>query len=517
MENGYSKKIDLSKLIVNPENYRHKSVDSEGDAINIMLTNLNPKIKALTKHILENGLNPNENISVTPFESKYIVLEGNRRITACKIIENVEILKQYAPKFYGQYKKLLDSYPNHNPINKISCVIYVEPTDANKWIELKHTGENAGAGTIPWDTYQKRKFDEVNGKGDITFQLIQYIKTCPIYETSIKSNITSIKITNLGRLISDPAVRGVIGLELKKGTLYKLYPDAEIKKGLSKMLLELMNPNFKVDKIYSKNNRIDYISKFDDNSRPNSETFLSTPVELSILVTSENDSTSPVDDQTTFLDPPRCATNPINDNTSPAPHIKDELKETKLPNTPNDETTTSTPPKMDNQTPKGTSLPPVPNNPPNPKRSKPDINKRKCLIPNDVILKISNPRLNQIYKELKTLEIDTHPNCTSVIFRVFMEFTVDEFIHSQNITGIHQNTNLKDKIMKCVEFLKSQKLITDDEAKPVRVCASNPDSIFSTTIFNAYVHNIHMIPDPLNLKNTWNNLSKFIIILHQNI
>ena len=513
MANSYNKKLDLSKLVVNPENYRHESVDSEGDAIKLMLTTFNDKIKSLVTHILENGLNPNENIAVTPVNNMYIVLEGNRRITACKIIENVEILKLHAPKFYGQYKKLLDNTKNQTSIGKIPCIVFDDPTDANKWIELKHTGENGGAGTVPWKSYQKRKFDEVNGKGDITFQLIQYINKCPIYETSIKSNVASIKITNLGRLISDPAVRGIIGLDLKKGILYKLYPDVEIKKGLSKILLDLLNPNFVVDKIYTKDKRLDYISCFEDKFRPNPETALTAPVEITNFDSSETSTELTIDDQTTFLGTPTNPTIPADNDENKTSPTEESSGDPTAQNSPKDDDMLLSPPESD-LSPVGTPtlIPPRQT-----KRSKPDINKRKYLIPNDVILKINNPRLNQIYKELKSLELARYTNSASVLFRVFIEFTVDEFIKSKGITGIHPNTNLKDKIMRCVEFLKSNQLISDDEAKPVRICASNPDSFFSTTSFNAYVHNINMIPDPHTLKSTWNNLSKFIIILHENI
>ena len=94
---------------------------------------------------------------------------------------------------------------------------------------------------------------------------------------------------------------------------------------------------------------------------------------------------------------------------------------------------------------------------------------------------------------------------------------MDKFIESNNIDGINVNTKLRDKIQKCVNFLQSKNLITKDEAKPVHTSIAAPNSIFSIDTFNNYIHNPNMFPDVLHLKTTWNQLSKFILKLHENI
>ncbi|MBY7069744.1 hypothetical protein, partial [Clostridium sporogenes] len=145
-----------------------------------------------------------------------------------------------------------------------------------------------------------------------------------------------------------------------------------------------------------------------------------------------------------------------------------------------------------------------------------DINKRKYLIPGRVQIKIYSPRINQIYKELKKLEVDKYPNSVSVLFRVFIELIVDNYINKNDIKSVTEDSKLNKKVQECLTDLKNKNLINKNVIKPVNIAISNPDSIISINTFNSYVHNSYIFPDPIQLKNSWNNLSTFLIALLNN-
>lgn len=44
---------------------------------------------------------------------------------------------------------------------------------------------------------------------------------------------------------------------------------------------------------------------------------------------------------------------------------------------------------------------------------------RKTLIPNNCIIRISNPKANKIYDELKKIDVRSFVNCAAVTLRVF--------------------------------------------------------------------------------------------------
>ena len=83
------KTIKLTSLFVNTENYRFEPLTSQKEAIDKMVEDQGDKLYFLVDDIVTNGLSPVDLIIVTPNEdnNKYIVLEGNRRITSLKLGE----------------------------------------------------------------------------------------------------------------------------------------------------------------------------------------------------------------------------------------------------------------------------------------------------------------------------------------------------------------------------------------------------------------------------------------------
>jgi hypothetical protein len=514
--------INIDNLIVNPENYRFDPVGNEYDAIKIMLDTHNKAIKQLLVDILENGLNPSDPLVVHNIGNEYITLEGNRRLTSLKIINNVNLLKSIDINYYNEYKKILDKANKSISIdlNNIPCINFADPTSANKWVSLKHTGSNGGKGTIRWGTAEKRRFKDKTSNEQSTSlvinSLLDYIKSSPFYVDSIKNNLAKIPITNLERLIFDPLVRDVIGIDITKGMIYKLYPDQEIAKPLTKILDDLISKRLVVTKIYTKDLRTEYTSTFTPQYIPDVTKKLDNVIELNDAIIKID--TAPIlpegPQQTTLLhdknkDIDTKTANSIsynNDTADIGNIIKSEraLDIDKSNNAPTfTEKNTS---KYDNSNDISRTAP----------KDKHDINNRKYLIPGRVQIRINNPRINQVYKELKKMDVSQLPNAVAVLFRVFIEISMDEYIEKNNLTSVNTNSQLNKKVQACLEDLKSKKLLSQDYIKPVNVSISDKDSMLSINTFNSYVHNKHMFPDSLQLKNSWNQLEGFLVTIHKN-
>lgn len=88
------KKIKLTSLFVNTENYRFEPLSSQKEAIDKMIEDQEDKLYSLADDIVTNELSPVDLIMVTPSEdvNKYIVLEGNRRITSLKLLNNPTLI-----------------------------------------------------------------------------------------------------------------------------------------------------------------------------------------------------------------------------------------------------------------------------------------------------------------------------------------------------------------------------------------------------------------------------------------
>jgi predicted transcriptional regulator len=140
----------------------------------------------------------------------------------------------------------------------------------------------------------------------------------------------------------------------------------------------------------------------------------------------------------------------------------------------------------------------------------PSSKKRSILIPRDLALFIDQPRINDIYRELKKLNIEEYSNAVSVLFRVFLELSADAYIKRERL-GTDEGAALSKKLLDVADALKSQSKLDDQQLKPVRRAAQKDSFLASTvTTMNQYVHNPYSSPAPSDLRAAWDSLQVFI-------
>lgn len=170
--------------------------------------------------------------------------------------------------------------------------------------------------------------------------------------------------------------------------------------------------------------------------------------------------------------------------------------------------------------------------PPARAKSRPLSTDRKYLINSTLLVK--SPRINDIYDELKKkLEVDSTPNAVAVLFRVFMECSVDCYIEMHKIP-VKDDIQLAGKILKVVDHLEDaialrrlseegNKTPTEAELKKAKekvkfknmrkVATKDNGSILSVTTFHDFVHDHKTSPIPSELKKHWDNLDSFFAAL----
>ena len=358
--------IKLTSLFVNTENYRFEPLSSQKEAIDKMIEDQGDKLYSLVDDIVTNGLSPVDLIIVTPNEdsNKYVVLEGNRRITSLKLLNNPTLIDDKYSPLRKKFQKLQKEKPNAiSELKNIACAVFETPTEADIWIKRKHSGELNGIGTVTWNAQQKQRFEEkTEGKSSIPLQIITLLKSQEEVSDTIKDSLSKLNITNLQRLMSDPYVREHLGLEINNGILVSKVKVSEVIKGLLKVVTDILNPEFKVSDIYNREKRKQYIDNFDKSQKP--------------------DLSNEASEQWSVQD--------IENNKEQASRNseKQEIKGDKNRKTRN----------------------------------------RGALVPKSLNLHISNPKINKIFEELKHVQVKTCPNASSVLLRVFLELSVDAYL-----------------------------------------------------------------------------------------
>lgn len=151
-------------------------------------------------------------------------------------------------------------------------------------------------------------------------------------------------------------------------------------------------------------------------------------------------------------------------------------------------------------------------------RSIPKSSLRNYLIPKTCVLQIQETKINNIYCELKNdLLIDDSknavPNAVGVLFRVFLEISLDYYA-KMNSHGFRKNDTINQKISWVVKILESKNYDKNKFNNINKVGSSTGQkSYLSIENFHEYVHSTTTQPSSSELKSKWDNLQDFFDIL----
>jgi hypothetical protein len=119
-------------------------------------------------------------------------------------------------------------------------------------------------------------------------------------------------------------------------------------------------------------------------------------------------------------------------------------------------------------------------------------------------------RANDILHELRRLEVESFRNAVSVLFRVFLEFSVEAYMDRRTVPGVTTGDSLSKKLKSVAKHMEDNNIMTKKDLHAANKAANDPNSLFSTVTLNAYVHNQNFYPSASELKTSWNNLEPFI-------
>lgn len=254
--------IRPSDLLVDAENPRISQPNvGQHEALQAIATLLQRKLQRLAEDIVLHGLNPSELMIVMPFKDdlkRYVVLEGNRRLVALRSVENPEWLVDAVEKgVLKDIRKLSRAY-QHNPIDSINCLVVSNRDEARHWIELRHTGENEGAGLVRWGADESARFRSRTALPELHHQALNFLERRGDLTSEARKKIPT---STFKRLIETPAVRSKLGIELQDGELRLLADERRVAKALLYIVEDLSKGTTKVGHVYTKDQRVEYADK----------------------------------------------------------------------------------------------------------------------------------------------------------------------------------------------------------------------------------------------------------------
>ncbi len=240
------------------------------------------KLVSLARDISKQGLSPIERFLVTPAEdepSDFVVLEGNRRLTALKLLMNPDLAEPVLGKAVVRTLRELATDLQYKADTPVACAVVDSRDEAVHWLRLRHSVGLDGAGAERWGTPEQERFELRNGKVSAEMTVLNFLTQ---RGAITPGQAESISITSLRRLLNDPAVRAAIGIDIdrKAGNVTTRYPADEVAKPLQRIAEEMAADTFKVANIYTKEDREEFLKRVRKNERPNPKSLLPVAAEL---------------------------------------------------------------------------------------------------------------------------------------------------------------------------------------------------------------------------------------------
>lgn len=142
-----TKDITLDRLLLDEKNPRLPTTIGRQQATMIAYIARTTSIAEIMTAIAENGFFPGEPLIVIPGDgNKFIVVEGNRRLTALKLLQD--------PGLYGKSKKIRDiaDEAEHKP-DVIPCVVFQHRDEVVNYLGYRHI-----TGVKQWEPLAKARY-----------------------------------------------------------------------------------------------------------------------------------------------------------------------------------------------------------------------------------------------------------------------------------------------------------------------------------------------------------------------
>lgn len=249
--------IPVGRLLLDTDNPRHEPVESQREAIFALIASERHKLVVLASDIKDHGLSPIDRLLVVKDGRNYVVVEGNRRLAALRLLANPSLAEHTI--ISASMKRIArDAVVPQDA----ECSIVASRHDAEHWMVLRHAGEAEGAGTVRWNTFATTRFS--HKPGSQAAKAISFLEAvAAAYPTnevmqSLSTRIVEKRLTTLGRLVSDPNFKSRIGMVEEYGSIRFYYPAATLQQFMETVLGDIAS-DVTVSQLKSKKQRAAYI------------------------------------------------------------------------------------------------------------------------------------------------------------------------------------------------------------------------------------------------------------------
>jgi hypothetical protein len=249
-------------LLIDAENPRLSQPNTgQREALRAIAQLLKRKLIVLAKDIVNHGINPAKLPIVMPIgddTKRYVVLEGNRRLAALRLLENPELIVGAVDVSVLEDMRKLSREYQDSAVETVRCLVVRNREEARHWIELEHTGENEGSGVVRWGSDESARFKARSGQTEIQTQALDFLEHRGALSVADRRKVPT---TSLKRILNHPAVREKLGLEFQSGELRIVANESRVAAAMKTIVDDLISGVTKTKDIYHESDRAKFAKK----------------------------------------------------------------------------------------------------------------------------------------------------------------------------------------------------------------------------------------------------------------
>lgn len=247
------KSLKISDLVINRANDRHGELENETAAIAWLFNAREIHMRNLTKDIVDKG-EIFELPLVAPENEKYVVFDGNRRVTCLKLLAAHQkapnkILQEF---FSEQRARWKGEFPE-----RVACQVETNRDRIDEILFRRHTGSQNGVGQSNWDDRMKATFVARTGQGNginVADEIESRLK-----EANLLPGRKKIPRSTLNRLLSAEPFRNRLGFSVSKGRFEFTHKEDVALEAMARVASDLANKRLVLGDIWDVDGKRKYL------------------------------------------------------------------------------------------------------------------------------------------------------------------------------------------------------------------------------------------------------------------
>lgn len=249
--------LALGALVVNRANDRHGELENETAAIAWLFNERETHMRNLTKDIVEQG-EIYEYPLVSPDKSKFIVFDGNRRVTCLKLLDDPRRSPTTELQAFFRDQKALwkGTFPKEIP-----CQVETDRDRIDEILFRRHTGSQSGVGQSTWDDRMKATFITRTGKGGGPSLADEIEKR--LAEANLLPSRRKIPRSTLNRLLSAEPFRHRVGISMKSGRFQFTHDEPKSLAALARIAKDMAERTLVLGDIWDIDGKQNYLDQLE--------------------------------------------------------------------------------------------------------------------------------------------------------------------------------------------------------------------------------------------------------------